>query len=63
MKRCPKCERISIDKDPQTHIERCLWYSCLWENRNKEELDSKKYRINYKKFRESIKAKRSVASL
>ena len=61
MKRCPQCEKFGVEYDPYTGTERCLWDACLWFNKNNEDLDKKKFKINYLKFRESLHIKKKIA--
>ena len=60
MKRCPKCERYGIEYDPYTGTERCLWDECLWANKDNLDIDKHRFKLNYSKFRKSLKPKRKI---
>jgi len=58
MKRCPECERLGIEHDPNSGIERCLWRDCLWINHNNIDLDDYWKNIKrppmYEKFKRAL---------
>jgi hypothetical protein len=39
LKRCPQCNRLSIEYDPYHRIEKCLNKECGWVNREKKALE------------------------
>lgn len=61
MKRCPKCKRFGVEKDPYTGIERCIWNDCLWINEEGINLDQHNYGLNFMAFYDSIEQKKQVA--
>jgi hypothetical protein len=62
MKRCPKCLRFGVEYDPYTGTERCLWNDCQWVNTEFINLDNQHNRINFRRFRKSIRIKKAVAA-
>ncbi|MHB8279079.1 MAG: hypothetical protein ACYDIA_15715 [Candidatus Humimicrobiaceae bacterium] len=60
MKRCPKCERFSVEYDPYIEAERCIWYDCLWINKENIDLDKQKVNYNFKAFKETLKTKKVI---
>ena len=60
MKRCPTCKRFGVEFDPYTGKERCLWLDCQWINEKGVDLEKRKFKPNYKKFRSCIKPKSAL---
>jgi hypothetical protein len=62
MKRCPNCHRFGVEYDPYAGVERCLWDDCLWVNEDNINLDTAKFKINFTKFRASLKTKKEITA-
>lgn len=62
MKRCLRCQKLSVEYDPFSKVERCLWNSCLWVNKDNIDLDSQPSKPNFDKFKKAIKIKKAIAA-
>jgi len=60
MKRCPQCQRFSIEYDPIIGFERCVWYDCLWINKDNIDLDNQEVEYNFASFKETLKIKKEI---